>query len=292
MKRLFSVRQVMRQFFKPLFKCPIRMLSISVIISIILYIGIDIIVSEFVRQNSNDIHILAAEIIHEFDPDAVDQIEHHIEMIEQFAGHLERRRAGFALRWLYPQYSLDKQMASSLVELKAANTNEDAQKAIRKAGKTALRLYKKGEKFPKSPKAWFDSEKLPEELTKDINDSLAEATKMANNFESVMNEEAAIASCRAHRRGILLLSLGQLGYNDKEKIQQFLNDVRRARDCARDLADKTGNELIYNVAKSEDRRVKILEAMLEGDTREVCVILRDAIEMAFFEERKSGNDPE
>lgn len=278
--------QTLKIYFQPPCDHPLRAVVICGIISILLYIGADVVLAKALQQNIPRIHHLSAAMILEFDPDAIDQIERHIEMIEQYSGHLGRGQVGFVLRWLYPQYSLDKQIASSVADLKAAKTNEEAQKAIRKSGMAALRLYKKAKKLPTSPTSLFDSEKLPEELIKEINDSLDETTKMVNKLEREKNLKSAIVACRISRRSILLLSLGQLGYSDKGKMQQFLNDVRRVRDITQVLADKGENKLLNDIVISENRRVKIIKAMLAGDTHEVCEILKKAIEIAFEEDVK------
>lgn len=287
-----SFRQVLKIYFRPLSTHPIRMGVAFLIVGILLYIGANIGLAEVIRQNSHRMHPLSVEILLELDPSSLGECKRHAKMIRQYTKHLEGNRVGLILRWLYPQYSLDKQMTSSLADLEAAKTGEEAQKAIRKAGMTVLRLYKMGKKFPKSPRAWFNSETLPKKLLEDINDSLANATQMADNLEKVQTQETVRVACQINRYTILLLSLGQLGYNDNEKIQQFLSDVKRAHHYTQVLVGKTEDktkvkEWLDKVVRSEARRIKVLEAMLAGNTDEVCEILKKAVEIAFEEEETS-----
>lgn len=281
-----TFHQVREMFFRPLFKYPIWISVASVIVGIAFFIGANVGIAEVIRQNNPRLHMLSAELLLEFDPDLLEKLDPHIIMIEQYSGHLERGHLGLAIKWLYPQYSLEKQIAPSLVDFENATTNEEASEALQKAGMITLQLYEKGKKFPESPKTWFNSEKLSNELTEDIDESIVLAAEKVKKLESDMNVEAAMASCRANRRAILLLSLGQLGYNDKEEIQRFLNIVMRARDATQGLVDKKENELLYKVVQSEDRRIKILQARLNGNTHKACKILGEAIEKAYKEDVK------
>lgn len=85
--------------------------------------------------------------------------------------------------------------------------------------------------------------------------------------------------------------LARLGYDNEERVKRFLSDEARARDCTllitkRMTEDKKKQEWLYEVARSEDRRVRILEAMLYNDMDKVCQLLRVAIEQAYEKERK------
>lgn len=281
--------QTIKRYFLPLTTHPIRMVIVAVTVSVALYISVDILLAEVIRQSSPRIHILSAEQLIDFGPDFSEESKPHAEMIRLYTKHLEGKQLGFILRWLYPQHSMSRQFAPVLADLDVASTEEEAKNAIRKAGQVSLQLYKRYKNFPKSPKEWFNSEELPEWLLTDINTSLVESARMAKKLENDRTYDVAIETCRRNRHSILLLSLGQLGYNDKEEIQRFLHNVRRVRDYTRVIAEKTEDEntqrFLYNMIKSEERRIRVLEAMLTGNTDEVCKILKKAIEIAFEKEK-------
>ena len=184
--------------------------------------------------------------------------------------------------------------ASVLPALEKAVEEQDdemAKKAIWRAGEATNKLYMRGKRFPWSPIDWFNSEDLPNWLLTDLNNAFVESHKLVNKLKSDQTQEAAIEACVANRRTILLLFLARLGYDDQKTIREFLSDVKLSYDYTNAVADKEENketkEEILKVARSENRRVKILEAMLANDMDKVCDLLREAIEKAFEEREKS-----
>jgi len=289
---------VIVKFFQPLNK-KYRFLTIStsVIIGIVLYVLVNIGLAEVVRQNSYDIHMLASEMIIELGPNLTYESKTHAEMIRRYAEHLEQRQFAGILRVLYPKYSPMNSLTSVLSGLEKAvkGKEEEAKKAIWEAGLASDELYERGKMFPESPYKWFKSEGPEDLLLTDLNMALTESSKLVNKLEKEQTVEAAIASCRSNRKTILLLFLARLSYDNEEKIKSFQKEVEQARDCTKLLAkenvkDKEKQEWIYEIARSEDRRVKILEAMLVNDMDKVCQLLREAIERAFENERVGFND--
>ena len=292
----FNFRETVEKFFVPLRKYPIRTAISSVLVAIALYVGIDILIAELVRQNTYDIHMLASEMIIELGPDLAYESGQHAEMIKQYNKHLEQRQLAGILRVLYPKYSPEKALASSLsgLEKAAKGKEEEAKKAIWQAGLASHRLYRLGKRFPQSPYKWFESEGLPDWLLIDLDNALDDSSKMVYKLEKEKTPEVAVESCRANRRAILLIFLARLSYDNEEKIKHFLSDVEKARDCTISLArkekDKKKQEWLYEVAKSEDRRVQILEAMLANKIDRVCDLLREAIETAFEKEKADATE--
>lgn len=296
MKPPLNFHQFIVKFFQPLNK-RYRFLTISasLIIGIALYVGIDIGLAEVVRQNSYDMHMLATEQLNELGPGFANESKQYAEIIRRYTEHLEQRNLAPLLRVLYPTYSPKKALASLLPSLEGVEDEEEAKKAIWQAGVTSNQLYKLGKRFPRSPILWFKSEVVPDQLLTALDNALAESTKLTSKLENDPNRDAAIAACRANRKAILLLFLARLGYDNKEKIERFLSDVERARDCTLLLAERTvknkkDQEFLYETARSENRRVKILRAMLDNNMDKVCDLLREAIEEAF--EKEKGNTAE
>ena len=283
-----NFKQIMVKFFQPLTKHPIWTVVASVIIGITLYVGVDIGLAELVRQNSFDIHMLAAEQLNELGPCFIGERREHAEMIKKYTDHLEERQLAPILRLLYPHYSPKKVFASTLSDLEKAENGEEAKKAIWQAGEASNQLYMLGKLFPRSPIEQFKSEDLPDWLVKDVNDGLTRSHELVDELKDSQTLEAAVAACRANRKTILLLFLARLGYDNEEKIKSFLSDVERARDCTlliakRMVEDKTNKELLYETARSEDRRIKILEVMLakDKDMEKICPLLTEAIKRAY-----------
>jgi hypothetical protein len=250
--------------------------------------------AEVIRQNSYPIHLLASEQLNELGPCFIGEGGRHVEMIKKYTKHLERRQLAVLVRVLYPKYSPKKMFASVLPALEKAVEEQDdemAKKAIWRAGEATNKLYMRGKRFPWSPIDWFNSEDLPNWLLTDLNNAFVESHKLVNKLKSDQTQEAAIEACVANRRTILLLFLARLGYDDQKTIREFLSDVKLSYDYTNAVADKEENketkEEILKVARSENRRVKILEAMLANDMDKVCDLLREAIEKAFEEREKS-----
>ena len=295
MKLKVYFRQIIVKFFGPLKKHPYWTVSASIIIGIVLYIGVDIVLAEVVHQNTSDIHMLASEIIIELGPCHIEESKTHAEMIKQYTEHLEQRQLAGVLRVLYPEYSPRKTLASARDALEKATKEEEAKETIWQAGLATNQLYKLIKRFPRSPIKWikwFKSEDLPDWLLTDLNNAFDTTHELVDQLRNNPNREVAIAVCRADRRAILLLFLARLSYDNKEQIKSFLSDVEQARDCTRHLAkiekDKKEQKFLYEVARSEDRRVKILGAMLDNDMEKVCELLTEAIEEAF--EKEKGKD--
>jgi len=298
MPRQLNYYQITKKFFRPLSK-KYRFLTISasVIVGVALYIGVDIVLAEVVRQNSYDIHMLASELLTEAGP-YKNASTLHAEMVRQYSQLLESRHLGSVLRVLYPTYSPQKVLASALTGLEKATDNEEAREAIWKAGVQSNQLYLLGNKFPRSPVAWFDTEYLPQWWLEDLDRALAESGKLVNTLEGDQTVENAKAACEANRRTVLLLFPAVRLDPDKEevirKVREFLGIVKRAQEYTNTVANKekdvSAKVRILAWVRSEDRRVKILEAMLSNNMDEVCELLREAVEEA-FKEKQAPDSP-
>lgn len=283
----FNFGETWEQFKEPFKKHPIRTFVVCLIAALVLYAGVNVGLSEVVRQNSFDMYMLAAELLTESGPKFTEESQVHAEMVRLYVNHLDQRELAGVVRLLYPEYDYKRVLASRLQALEKAENNEQARNAIWQAGIQSNRLYSIGSRFSRSPFGWFKSEALPDWLLTALEYALAESHEMVNKLEEERTRVNALAACRANRRAVLRLSLARLGYDNKEKIEQFLSDVKRAYKYTTIVANKKeyaqSKEQILKWADSEARRIKILEAMLDGDMDEVCELLREAIEKAFEE---------
>lgn len=287
------VRQTLSEFFAPLNKKHRRKkITIAFLISIVLYVVVNIGLAEVIHQNTFRIHMLAAELIIEHGPELNIESSGHAKMVQLYVDHLEEGYIAKIVGLLYPTYSPDRVLSSLAPALDIAATADNEEipkKAIWQAGLAIDKLYMISEKFPRSPIKWFNSENLSEELIVDVNDAIEISANKVGELETNPDRNTAIAACRANRRAILLLALYRLGYEDKEKIESFRNTVEKAHNIITDIAqnEPDGNErdFLYSIAGSELRRVNILNALIDNDIERACEILRKAIEKT-YEERK------
>ncbi len=265
---------------------PIWTILASVIIGITLYVVINILVAERIRQDTDDIHVLASELLNELGPEFNDESKRHAEIIKKYTDHLKQRHLAILTRIIYPAHSPGKLLTRTAQKLENATTDEDARNAIWESGVEIDQLRMKAERFPRSPIELFDSEDLPEWLLNDLDEALADSAEMVDKLENEKTKDAAGEACRANRKSVLLLFLARLGHYSEEKIKSFLSDVKRARDLTLLLANAETNKeeqnWLYGVAGSEDRRVKILEVMLANDMGNARKLLRESIEKAFM----------
>lgn len=283
----FSLGETVAKFFEPFKKRTFWMIIASVIVGLILFVVVNIGFAEVVRQNSYDMHMLAAEQLNELGPCYISESVRHSEMIKQYTKHLEQRQLAALVRVLFPTYSPKKVLASAekALEKAAKGGQEEAKTAIWKAGVASNQLYMLGKRLSRSPIAWFESEDLPRWLLTDLNNAFVESHELVNKLKSDQTQEAAVEACVANRKTILLLFLARLGYDDQKTIREFLSDVELSYEYTKAVADKEENketkEEILEVARSEERRVKILEAMLANDMDRVCHLLTEAVERAY-----------
>lgn len=290
MKSSMSVfRQNVVMLLDPLKKHRAMMIVVTTVASSIMYLVVNIGLADLARQNSLPIHMLTVELLTEVGPCLITESSEHAQMVRLYVDHLEKRQLAGVLRVLYPGCSPEKTLTSTLSGLEKAESDEDAWNAIWKAGVVSNKLYKFGKRFPRSPIAWFESENLPDSLLGDLEESFARSHEIVNGFETQLTRENALQVCRVNRKTILLLSLARLGYNNKEKIEQFRRDAERAHEytmivAAKQTEEKAKKEVI-SWAHSEARRARIVEKMLANDMDGACELLRKAIKIA-FEEKK------
>lgn len=294
------MKQIIVKFFEPLNKHRFWTLSASIIIGIALYVGVDIGLAEVVRQNSYDMHMLGAELLTESSPDSAEVSKDYAKMLQLYTEHIKQRQRQFAaaLRVLYPRYSPEKALASATKALEDATNEEEAREAIWQAGVASDQLYTLGKRFPRSPIGWFDSEDVPDRWLEELDSALAESSELVDGLEKEQTPDSAKAACVANRKTMLLLfPAARLGSDREEiekKVKDFLSIVGRAQGYTTNVASKERivetKEQILKWARNEERRVNILNAMLDNDMDKVCNLLRETVEKAY--EEREGEEEE
>jgi hypothetical protein len=295
MKAKLNLHQIIKKFFEPLIKHKFLTISASFIISIAMFLFVDVGLAELVRQNSYSIHILASEMIIELGPDLTYESKIHAKMIKQYTEHLEQRQFASILRVLYPECSPKNALASVLSDLEKATNNEEAKKAIWQAGVASGKLCLRSNRFPRSPIKWFKYEDLPDWLEADLEEAFDTFHEQVDKLEKVqildVNDAVTVYrdGCKSSRKALLLLSLARLGYKNGEKrIERYLDDLKQAHEKVLLFAGtekfKSQQNLFSDSAFNMNLRIKIVEAMLDNDIDRACDFLREVIERAI--ERK------
>lgn len=263
---------------------------------------------ELVVQNCRGSRAIAAEMVNESGPEFVFARKQFAVLLEQYVEHMEQRHLFFLLNKLYPEHSAVKQLQPLLAALKTDEDDEEqARKSIFQAGEAIGQFCKDAEDFSDRKVVWFKYERLPKGLVKELGIAIEKSHTLSIEFEQelekalsdgVLDEleksqlvERARILCEVNRRTILLLSFARLGLDKPGEIIAFAEDVKRASVQTRRLAGKVEDDLkhasLLAWAKSEDRRLGILEAMSTGNDEKVCELLKEAIETAF--NRKQSN---
>lgn len=286
--------KVVKEFFKPLVKRPLSFFVWPIIIIIVSQLYVATGVGELARNNADDALFLAAdaftlgaEPISKLGPDFTEENKSHAEMLAIYSDQKEERHLAAILSLLHPDYEKQKKRLIALSStLKNAPTDkEQAREAIWRAGKELNEFYKDSEKLSAKKIIWFKYERIPEELVRDLDKALAESETRVKELEENLTVENALAACQANRRTMLLLFLARMGYGSQEKINQFLSITEKTLDCKSKLAEKIEDpevkQTVLTWRDGEERRVDILNAMLDNDMEKVRNLLKEAIEKAF-----------
>lgn len=279
------------KFFRPLSKKYLLLtISTSLLIGIGLYISVDIVTAEVVRQNSYPLNMLAAEMLIEHGPDYAEDSKRYADLIEEcYTAHLEKRNYATMLRVLYPSLNPQKTLVSTQEALeKAAECNdEEAKQVIYQAGKAINQLYLLSEKFPRSPVKWFESEEVPKWLLEKLDNAFDTFHDHINELNNVQNVKEAKdrcrRGCRYSRRALLLLYLARLGYDNKDqKIERFATDLQKAIELARHFSETYTSEQILFCDRIENMeiRAKVVDALLDNDIDKAHELLREVIDRA------------
>ena len=195
----YNFKQTVEKIFRPLIKHPFWMIGVSFLITGILYGLTDVIFADLVRQNTLDINALTTELLYEAGPYA-NARQKQVDFMEDYIDHIEQKNWALLLRVLYPEYSLDKALAKAKKELEAVGVNgelteEEAQKAIRKAALASHEIYLLGRKYPRSPISGIKFEDVSNETLKDLDEKLDAFHELVGNLDAG-NLEAAVYIAR------------------------------------------------------------------------------------------------
>ena len=270
------------------------MLGLSLLITITIY---NLVLSGQIKRNYLDLNVLSSELLHEVGPVYVNAGEEHVDFLDQSIEQINRREYALLLKVLYPEHSLDEALARAKRELEdavdpgqvAENKEELAKAAIQKVGRESHEYFLRGEKFLKnSLPLQIGAEYVPKEILRDIDkelDAFHVLVKDRLNDNSLISLDVALDgakdACVDSRKVYLKLVRSISQYDNEEKINRFISDLRKAYIFAKkysersDLDDATRN-LFAGRARNMGLRADVLKPLLAGDFVTVCLILDKA----------------
>ncbi len=265
----------MRKFFQTLCKHKLCM-SIGIMIIIIMFLSyVSISVGNLVSHNACDVSMLGSEMLCESGPDFKSASEDNIKMVETYTNRMEDKYLAGILRVFCKEYSPMKGFEKALKTLKKAkdSSQEECAKAIWLAGEQVEQYRMKAETFPNLVQLVLHKyQKVSDELVKDIKIALDESKKSLERFKKNPTLENAVYSCEDDRWTMLLLFLARAGYNSghSKLFDDFQKIVKAAKESKENIVvrlpkDDPRKEFLTIISDSEQRRLKILEAMQAND---------------------------
>ena len=249
-------------------------------------------VCDLVAHNAVDTSIIGIEMMCESGPNFKSAAEHHINMLQKYATHMENKSFGSVLRNLYGEYAPVTGVEKALKTLeKAKNSDQiNCAKAIWLAGEQVEQYRMKAEAFSKGKLSLHKYQQVPGELVCDIRTKLDESRNSFNRFEETPTLENAVFLCEDNRRTILLLFLARAGYNNghKKLFDEFHELEEKAIAKEQKLFDELptnspDRKLLKHIIESEQRRRHILEILKTGDMNKVRTLMWETIEIAYYE---------
>lgn len=277
-----ALTERLEKFFESVRTHPIQIVSSSVIVALVLYIGVNIGFAELVRQNSHRMHMLAFDPLTESEPGLIEASREHTKMVQVYVEHMEQRNLGAILGLLYPEYNLKNRINSVWLPLTNAPVDDERVREVKwVAGKQINGFCKRAEKFSRRLIIGFISEYTLGKLLRDIDNTLAKSQELVGKFEKELLIENAPVACEANRKTMLLLFLARSSYNSQKRLFESLREIvetyiKRKEELARIFPEgELQKELLMIFTTSEQRRLKILEAMLESDMNKAhaCALL-------------------
>lgn len=275
-----ALTERLEKFFESIRTHPIQIVSSSVIVALVLYIGVNTGFAELVRQNAHRIHMLACEPLTESGPDLIEANTEHAEMVQVYVEHMQQSNLAAILGLLYPECSLKNQLDSVWLPLTNAPVDDERVREVNcVAGKQINGLCERAEELSRRPIIWFTSKYTPDEMLRDTDNMLPKSQELVGTFEKELLVENAPEACEDNRRTMLLLFMARLSYNINSQ-KRFLDSFRRIVETyvkrKEELTRKFGEgsaqkELLMIFGGSEERRLTILEAMSANDMDQVCV---------------------
>lgn len=235
--------------------------------------------------------MLGCEMMCETGPNFKAAANQHQILLGEYSRYV---RSPFLMRIMPAKYELQKDLealSAYLSETLDSNdvTQEKSARAIWQAGEEIVRFRMRTAGLSASEEVLPKKPMLPW-LRDNIKTALDECKTTLDQLKKDKSSKTALKLCEADRRAILLLFLARSDSNISEYLKEFRTIVERAIEIEGDLAENADNddesELLRIFVHSEQRRLRIINAMLEPDRSKVYTLMWDAISQSVAERPK------
>lgn len=247
-----------------------------------------------VQSNSDELSILACELMCETGPDFTKPIDSKDfeEVLKSYSEYIEKKHLSVLLK-RFPGYS-PNDLFSHLNKILAdpKSNQEEAANDIWQAGeKVMLFRLKTKPKFLLWAKTSYDYSEAAELFLPLAEKALGDSKDASDQFNNTLpTMENAVHSCERNRLTMLLLFPLRTSYDRPEVASLFAGFrevVNECRDRKKDVAgespyDDPRKEFLGEIiARSEKRRLDILDAIDNRDMQKVIEHMWDAIETSY-----------
>ncbi len=286
---------IVKRFIEPVSKQPFSFALCSMVVYGFLYVGISF--AEITRDDSDDVSMLACELLCETGPDFSEPVDNHVVILEDYAKFMKNKHKYLAgLLKNFSGHSPEEVLETVSKTLTSAKgSQEELANDIWRAGEEIMLGRLKAPKFLPRRITFHEYRKAPEWLLNDAAEALKESEKASMLFDEKPTMENAVKSCMANRRTVLLLFLARSSYNRPEfasLFTRFREVVEACRNSNIEIAnriqeeDDPQKEFLEIIAKSEQRRLDILDYIKNRNMQEAIERMWDAIEIAYSRKDK------
>jgi len=256
-----------------------------IIIYAFLYTGISF--AERVQDNSDDVSILAYEMICETGPNFSEQAANHTIFLANYSKYLEPRYIPSLISILKSE-STENGIATAqeiMSNIDIKGSQEESAKGIWKAGEAIMLGRLKAPKFFPRGIRLHEYEEIPQELLIDIKKALEESRKALRLLKEKPTLEYAVNSCEANRATMLLSFLARnSGQNDLfDEFKEIVEECLKIKmEAAYRLPDNDPRKVFIEMtAEFDQRRIYILEALENRDMQKAIDLMWEAIDIAY-----------
>lgn len=270
------------------------------------FLFIRISLAENLAFNSDDLYILACEMVTESGPKFHEAAKCHKERLEEYKTLLEQRKAGSTLQWIvvnaskipgvswlykeWDEYTTEKGIVPALQILERVIEEPNELKivlAIWEAGEKLLDFREEMVSFNRVGSIRLDfpkSNTVPKEFQTEIQNAIDDSRTKCGLFVDGKSWETAWAVCEANRKAVLLLFHSRSKYKrtrkhkDIEDLKEIILDSRNLKyNYSQTLAEyDPAKKLVTLFFKSDERRLGILTALENNDMDTVRYLICDA----------------
>jgi len=271
---------------------PLGHVVCSILVSLILYVGISF---GLVRDNCDDVSLFACELMCETGPDFTKPIAGNdfATILGSYAKYMENKHLAVLL-WAFPSYT-PKQVFADVNDAlgRPKATQEEAANDIWRAGEKIMLFRLKAPNFLPRGIVLHESRKATELLVPLAAEALVNSIKALEDFNHTPTMENAVRSCERNRLTMLLLFPLRSSYDAPQVTSLFVRFRAVVEECRKskinvanrikDDNDPRKKFLTEIIARSEQRRLGILDDIKERNMQGAIERMWDAIEIAYDE---------